>query len=66
MPSRWTRKRANEFADIIFIASRAIKKEGHDILKVMDDRLEKRYRGRFKAIIKKYEKIRKDEGAGFD
>lgn len=65
-PKRWRLKRANELADIIFIASQGIKKLGLDPLKVMDKRLEKRYRGQFKQIIKKYQKIREEEGGMTD
>ena len=63
---RWTRKRANEFADIIFISFTAIKKMGYDPYEIMDKRLEKRFRGKFREIIAKYEKIRKDELNGKD
>ena len=61
---RWRHKRANEFADIIFISFTAIKKLGLDPFRVMDDRLDKRFIGKFREIVAKYEKIRKDELAG--
>lgn len=63
---RWRHKRANELADIIFISFTAIKKLDLDPYKVMDKRLEKRFRGKFRAIIEKYEQIRREELNGKD
>jgi hypothetical protein len=63
-PSRWRIKKANEYADIIFISFTAIKKLGLDPFKIMDERLDNRFVGKFREIIAKYEKIRKDELKG--